>query len=178
VGPNASQLEITTGHRRRYDSRMTTHADPEAALNALGLALPAAAKPVAAYIPTKQVGNLLYVSGQIPVRDGQMIARGSMPTQVTEAVALDCAVQCTLNGLAAVKAAVGSLSKIKQVVRVGVFVCSEPGFDQQPKIANGCSELLVKVFGEAGRHCRAAVGSVALPLGAPVEIEFLFELHG
>ena len=104
-------------------------------------------------------------------------SRGSLPSQVTEAVALDCAVQCTLNGLAAVKAAVGSLSKVKQVVRVGVFVCSEPGFDQQPKIANGCSELLVKVFGDAGRHCRAAVGSVALPLGAPVEIEFLFELQ-
>lgn len=157
---------------------MTTQHDPEAALAALGLSLPTPAKPVAAYIPVKQVGNLLYVSGQIPMREGQMIAKGSLPTQVSEQVALDCAVQCTLNGLAAVKAAAGSLSKVKQVVRVGCFVCSEPGFDQQPKIANGCSELLVKVFGEAGRHCRAAVGSVALPLGAPVEIEFLFELHG
>lgn len=156
---------------------MTTHHDPEAALAALGLSLPTPAKPVAAYIPVKQVGNLLYVSGQIPMREGQMIAKGSLPSQVSEQVALDCAVQCTLNGLAAVKAAAGSLSKVKQVVRVGCFVCSEPGFDQQPKIANGCSELLVKVFGEAGRHCRAAVGSVALPLGAPVEIEFLFELH-
>jgi enamine deaminase RidA (YjgF/YER057c/UK114 family) len=151
--------------------------DHEATIASLGYTLPAASKPVAAYVPSKQVGNLLYISGQIPMRDGKMIALGSLPTQVSNEVALECAVQCTLNGLAAAKAALGSLSRIKQVVRVGAFVCSEPGFDQQPKIANGCSELLVKIFGEAGRHCRAAVGSVALPLGAPVEIEFLFEVE-
>ena len=151
---------------------------PESLLASLGYLLPNASKPVAAYIPAKRVGNLLYISGQIPMRDGQMIATGAVPSKVTMEVALDCALQCTLNGLAAAKAAAGSLSNIKQVVRVGAFVCSDVGFDQQPKVANACSELLVKIFGEAGRHCRASVGSVALPLGAPVEIEFLFELVG
>jgi len=154
---------------------MTT--DPESAITALGLTIPAASKPVAAYIPFKQVGNLLYVSGQIPMRDGQMIAKGSLPNQVSMETAHECAVQCTLNGLAAAKSALGSLSRVKQVIRVGAFVCSEPGFTDQPKVANACSELLVKIFGDAGRHCRAAVGSIALPLGAPVEIEFLFEVQ-
>lgn len=152
-------------------------ASPETILASLGYVLPSASKPVAAYIPSKRVGNLLYISGQIPMREGQMLASGPVPSKVTMEQALDCALQCTLNGLAAAKAAVGSLSKVKQVVRVGAFVCSDPGFDQQSKVANACSELLVKIFGERGRHCRAAVGSVALPLGAAVEIEFLFEVE-
>ncbi len=150
---------------------------PEQNIAALGLTLPAASKPVAAYIPTRRVGNLLYISGQIPMRDGQMVAKGAVPSQVSLELAQQCAVQCTLNGLAAVKAELGELSRIKQVVRVGAFVCSDPGFGDQPKVANACSELLVKVLGDAGKHCRAAVGSVALPLGAAVEIEFLFEVE-
>lgn len=151
--------------------------DPEAILASLGLTLPPASKPVAAYIPSKRVGNLLYISGQIPMKDGQMIAKGSLPNQVSMELAHQCTVQCVLNGLAAAKSALGSLSKIKQVVRVGAFVCSEPGFTEQPKVANSASELLVQIFGEAGKHCRAAVGNVALPLGAPVEVEFLFEVQ-
>ena len=111
------------------------------------------------------------------MRDGQLIAKGSVPGQVSLEVAQECARQCVLNGLAAVKAAVGSLGEVKQVVRVGVFVCSEAGFHDQPKVANGASELLVQVFGDAGKHARAAVGSIALPLGAPVEVEFLFEVQ-
>lgn len=148
----------------------------ESKLIAAGLQLPEPAKPVAAYIPSRRVGSLLYVSGQIPMRNGQLIASGSVPGRVSIETAQECARQCVLNGLAAVKAAAGSLDAVKQVVRVGVFVCSEPGFTDQPKVANGASELLVQVFGDAGRHARAAVGSVALPLGAPVEVEFLFEL--
>lgn len=155
--------------------RMTN--DPESRLAGLGLTLPAAAKPVAAYIPTRRSGNLLYVSGQIPVSEGKLLATGSVPGTVSVEEARRCAVQCTLNALAAAKAAVGSLARVRQVVRVGVFVCSEPGFGEQPKVANAASELLVQVFGEAGQHARAAVGSVALPLGAPVEIEFLFEVE-
>jgi enamine deaminase RidA (YjgF/YER057c/UK114 family) len=150
---------------------------PESALAALGYILPSASKPVAAYIPSKRVGNLLYISGQIPMRDGAMVATGPVPSKVTMEQAQDCALQCTLNGLAAAKAALGSLAKIKQVVRVGAFVCSDAGFTEQPKVANAASELLVKVFGESGRHCRAAVGSIALPLGAAVEVEFLFEVE-
>ncbi len=155
----------------------TSHArDPEHRLRELGLALPAPAAPVAAYVPTKRVGSLVYVSGQIPMREGRLIAQGCVPTDVSVEVAQECARQCTLNALAAVKAAVGSLAAVKQVVRVGCFVCCEPGFHAQPTVANACSQLLEQVFGEAGRHARAAVGSIDLPLGAPVEIEFLFEV--
>lgn len=150
---------------------------PEAQLARLNLTLPAASKPVAAYVPTRRTGNLVFVSGQIPMRDGQLIASGAVPTQVSLEDARAAAVQCTLNGLAALQAEIGSLSKVKQVVRVGVFVCSAAGFTEQPKVANAASELLMEVFGTAGRHARAAVGSIALPLGAAVEIEFLFEVE-
>lgn len=108
--------------------------------------------------------------------DGKLLAKGRIPDQVSLEVGIECARRCALNGLAVVKAAVGSLSAVKQVVRLGVFVCSAEGFEGQPKIANGASELMVEVFGEAGRHARAAVGSIALPLGAPVEVEFVFEV--
>lgn len=149
---------------------------PEQALLALGLVLPPAAKPVASYVPTVRTGNLLYVSGQIPIRGGQLIAKGAVPREVPVETALECARQCTLNGLAAAKETLGTLDAIKRVVRIGVWVCCEAGYADQPKIANGASDLLVAVFGESGKHARAAVGSVALPLGCPVEIEFLFEV--
>lgn len=152
--------------------------DPESTLVRLGLELPPAPKPVAAYIPSRRVGNLLYVSGQIPMVGGQLLAQGTVPGQISIERAQECARRCVLNGLAVVKAAAGDLKAVAQVVRVGCFVASEPGFHDQPKVANGASELLVEIFGDRGRHARAAVGSVALPLGAPVEVEFLFELDG
>lgn len=150
--------------------------DTESRLAELGLQLPTPPKPVAAYIPCRRTGNLLFVSGQIPMWGGNLMAGGPVPSKVSVEKAQECARQCVLNGLAAAKMELGSLEKIKQVVRVGVFVCSDAGFTEQPKVANGASELLVAIFGEAGRHARAAVGSVALPLGAPVEVEFLFEV--
>ncbi len=150
---------------------------PSGKLEALGIHLPEPAKPVAAYIPTVRAGNLLYVSGQIPLRDGTLVASGSVPTQVTPELAKQCARQCAINGLAAANAALGSIDRIKRVVRLGVWVTSERGFHGQPGVANGASELMVEVFGEAGRHVRAAVGSIDLPLGAPVEVEFLFEVE-
>lgn len=146
----------------------------EQRLAELGLVLPPAPKPVAAYIPSRREGNLVYVSGQIPVVEGKLIATGAVPSQVSIDRARQCAAQCVLNGLAVLKAEVGSLDAIKQVVRVGVWVCCEAGFTEQPQVANGASELLVQILGDKGRHCRAAVGSIALPLGAPVEVEFLF----
>lgn len=152
--------------------------NPEGRLTALGLVLPPAPAPVAAYIPWRRAGNLLFISGQIPMVEGALLAQGRVPDQVSVETAVKCARQCTLNGLAVVKAAVGDLNAVKQVVRVGVFVCSEAGFHGQPRVANGASELLVEVFGEAGRHARAAVGSIDLPLGAPVEVEFVFEVEG
>lgn len=153
-----------------------TPPNPDQRLAELGLVLPTPPSPVAAYIPSRRAGNLLFISGQIPVRDGQLIAKGSVPGQVSLEVARQCARQCVLNGLAVAKAALGSLAAVRQVVRVGAFVCCEAGFNQQPKVANGASELLVEIFGEAGKHARAAVGSIDLPLGAPVEVEFLFEV--
>lgn len=150
--------------------------NPEQTLADLGLVLPAAPAPVAAYIPTRRVGNLLFVSGQIALRDGALVATGAVPSVVSVEVARECAVQCCLNGLAQVRAACGSLANVRQVVRLGVWVWSDATFTQQPTVANAASELLVKVFGENGRHARAAVGSVALPLGSPVEIEFLVEV--
>jgi enamine deaminase RidA (YjgF/YER057c/UK114 family) len=154
-----------------------TRPDPEARLAELGIALPAPYAPVAAYIPTRRAGNLLVISGQVPLRAGKLIAEGPVPSRVSPETARECARQCVLNGLAAAKAALGSLSAIRQVVRLGVFVCSDPGFTAQPQVANGASELLVEIFGEPGRHARAAVGSVALPLGAPVEVEMLLEVE-
>lgn len=158
-------------------AQSTALASPEAALAALGLTLPAPAAPVAAYIPTRRSGNLLYVSGQIPIRDGVLLATGTVPSQVDLQSARLCALQCTLNALAAARAALGSLDRIRQVVRIGCFVASDPGFGDQHKVANAASELLQQVFGEAGRHARASVGSSALPLNVPVEIEFLFEVE-
>ncbi len=155
----------------------TSMFDPDAALARLGLTLPTPAKPVAAYIPSRRVGNLLYISGQIPSKDGKLIAKGAVPGQVSLETAQACARQCILNALAVVLGEVGSLSRVKQVVRVGVFVCSEPGFTDQPKVANGASELLVEIFGDRGKHARAAVGNIALPLGAPVEVEVLVEVE-
>lgn len=145
-------------------------------LDALQITLPDAPAPVAAYVPAKKVGNLLFVSGQIPMANGSLMATGSVPGQVTEEAARACARQCALNALAVAQAALGSLERIRGVVRVGCFVASEPGFGGQPGIANEASELLVSIFGDRGKHARAAVGSVALPLNVPVEIEFLFEV--
>ncbi len=155
---------------------MTNQKPIESRIQELGITLPSAPTPVAAYVPARRIGNLLFVSGQIPIADGTLLATGRVPDQVGEELARTCARQCALNGLAVVKAALGSLDRVKSVVRVGCFVACEPGFGGQPGIANEASELLVAIFGDAGRHARAAVGSVALPLNVPVEIEFLFEI--
>lgn len=152
---------------------------PSKRLADLGISLTSPARPVAAYIPARRVRNLLYISGQIPLLDGKLLATGAVPGQVSVEEAISCARRCAINGLAAAHAylgAAGGVDAIVGVVRVGCWVACEPGFPDQPKIANGASELLIEVFGEAGRHVRAAVGSIALPLNAPVEIEFLFEL--
>ena len=151
--------------------------DPEARLRELGHELPPPPKPVAMYLPALRVGDLVFVSGQIPMAGGELMAQGRVPTDIDPDMARRCAVQCTLNALAAVKAVTGSLDAVKRVVKLSCFVACEPGFHDQPQVANGASELLFNVFVEAGRHARAAVGSVDLPLGVPVEIEFIFEVE-
>ena len=150
---------------------------PTQRLADLALTLPTAPKPVAAYVPTVRTGNLVFVSGQLPFAGGSLMATGAVPTEVNLETAQTCARQCVLNGLAALTGEIGSIDNVKRVVRVGCWVASAPGFGDQPKVANGASELLVEIFGDAGRHARAAVGSVALPLNTPVEIEFLFEVN-
>lgn len=144
----------------------------------LGITLPKAPDPVASYIPAKRSGNLVYVSGQLPMRDGKLMATGTVPGAVDLETAQQCARQCVLNGLAAAAALVGSVDKITSVVRVGGFVSSDPGYADQPKVINGASDLLQEIFGESGRHARAAVGAVALPLDACVEVELILEVDG
>ena len=149
----------------------------EAKLANLGLSLPTPPKPVAAYIPCVRTGNLVVVSGQLPMAAGQLLATGPVPSVVDLEQAQECARQCVLNGLAILKAELdGDWSGLVKVVRVGVFVQSDDGYDQQPQVANGASQLLVDVLGDAGKHARAAVGVNALPLNAPVEVEFTFEV--
>lgn len=152
------------------------HMNPEARLAELGITLPPAMPPVAAYIPVRIAGGMAFVAGQIPMREGKLIAQGIVPGGVSLSIAVECARQCAINALAALKAELGELSRIKQVVRVGVFVACSPDFTDHPQVANGASELLQQVFGEAGKHARAAVGAPSLPRGAPVEVELMCEL--
>lgn len=157
---------------------MTTHPNtPESRLAELGISLPPAVPPVAAYIPVRIAGNMAFVAGQIPMREGKLIAQGTVPSPVPMAQAVECARQCAINALAALKAELGALSRIKHVVRVGVFVACGPDFTDHPTVANGASEFLMQVFGDAGKHARAAVGSSSLPRGAPVEVEIVCELR-
>jgi enamine deaminase RidA (YjgF/YER057c/UK114 family) len=149
---------------------------PEEKLADLGLNVPEVAKPVAAYVPALRTGNYVYTSGQLPMRDGELMLTGKVGGEVTQEDAVECARQCALNALAAVRAEVGELSAVKRIVKVVAFVASTPDFTGQPQVANGVSELLGEVFGEAGRHARSAVGVTVLPLDSPVEVELVVEV--
>ena len=147
-------------------------------LKTAGVTLPEAPKPVAAYVPAVKVGNLVFISGQVPLREGTLTAVGSVPSAVSPAQAAEAARQCVINALAVLSTMVdGELDQVRRIVRVGVFVASDPGFDGQPQVANGASELLLEVFGDAGRHARAAVGMVSLPIGLAVEIHMVVEVE-
>lgn len=150
--------------------------DPEQRLAELGLALPEVAAPVAAYVPAVRTGDHVYTSGQLPTRAGELVATGKVGGDVTAEQAKECAQQCALNALAAVRAEVGDLAAVKRVVKVVAFVSSTPDFTGQPQVANGASELLAQVFGDAGQHARSAVGVPVLPLDAPVEVELVVEV--
>ena len=141
----------------------------------LGLTLPPVAVPVAAYVPAVRTGNHVYVSGQLPIADGALLATGKVGADVSPEAAKELAARCALNGLAAVDALVG-LDRVTRVVKVVGFVASAPGFTGQPAVINGASELLGSVFGEAGEHARSAVGVAELPRGAPVEVEMIVEV--
>jgi enamine deaminase RidA (YjgF/YER057c/UK114 family) len=148
---------------------------PEERLQQLGVTLPVPAAPVAAYVPCVRTRNLVYVSGQVPLVDGKPSHPGRLGAEVGLEEGAAAARHCAVNVLAALKAELGELARVRRVVKVTVFVASEPGFTDQPKVANGASELFGEAFGEAGRHARAAVGVAALPLGVPVEVDAIVE---
>ena len=152
---------------------MTT---PEERLQELGVSLPAPAVPVAAYVPCVRTGSLVYVSGQVPVLDGKPSHLGHLGDNVDSEDGRAAARTCAVNVLAALKAELGELSRVRRVVKVTGFVASTPDFTDHPKVINAASELFGDAFGDAGRHARAAIGVAALPLGAPVEVEAIVEV--
>ena len=149
---------------------------PEERLAALGLSLPDVVKPVAAYVPAVRSGSFVFTAGQVPMRNGELIHQGKVGAEVTPEQAYECAQQCALNALAAIRAEVGDLSAVTRVVKLLGFVASTADFTGQPQVVNGASDLLGKVFGDAGQHARSAVGVPVLPLDAPVEVEMIVEV--
>ncbi len=144
----------------------------------LGFELPEVAKPLAAYIPAKRVGNLIMTSGQVPIVKGELKYSGKVGVDLSEEEGQRAAEICALNCLAAIKSVTGSLDLIEEVIKLTVFVNNRDGFAAQPKIANGASELIGKIFGEKGLHVRSAVGVNGLPLNASVEIEMIVRVRG
>ena len=145
-------------------------------ISSLGLSLPTAAAPVAAYVPSVKSGNLVFTAGQLPVVDGKLLKEGKVGRDVTAEDAKELAQLCALNALAAISL-VADLDQIERVVRVGGFVNCAPGFIAIPGVVNGASEFLIKIFGDAnGKHARTAVGVAELPLNAPVEVEVIVQL--
>jgi enamine deaminase RidA (YjgF/YER057c/UK114 family) len=142
----------------------------DARLTELGLVLPQPAAPIAAYVPAVEAGGLLHVSGQLPFDDGVLMT-GIIGRDRDAAFGAQAAERCGIMLLAQLRAALGSLDRVERIVKLGVFVASDPGFTAQPQVANGASELMQRVFGDAGRHARSAVGVSALPLGAVVEVD-------
>ena len=148
----------------------------KAKIESLGLTLPVAALPVAAYVPAVRTGNLVFVAGQLPLVDGKIVKEGKVGKEVTPEEAKEMAQVCALNALAAI-ALVADIDQIERIVRVGGFVNGIPGFFAIPPIINGASELFIKLFGEVnGKHARTAIGVAELPLNAPVEVEVLVQL--
>jgi enamine deaminase RidA (YjgF/YER057c/UK114 family) len=150
---------------------------PEARLAALGLTLPPVAAPLAAYVPAVRSGRHVYTAGQLPLADGKLLMTGRVGMQVSVEEGADLARTCALNALAAVASVTGGLSAVTRIVKIVGFVASDPSFTGQPLVVNGASELMLEVFGDAGRHARSAVGVAVLPLDAPVEIELIAEVR-
>lgn len=155
---------------------MADAATPEERLAELGLSVPEVVPPVAAYVPAVRTGAYVYTAGQVPLREGSLIHAGKVGAEVTPEQGAECARQCALNAIAALRSELGELSRVVRIVKVLVFVASAPDFTGQPAVANGASELLGDAFGDAGRHARSAVGVAVLPLDAPVEVELIAEV--
>lgn len=154
---------------------MTAGGTPEQRLAELGLSVPDVVPPVAAYLPAVRSGDHVYTAGQLPMRDGSLMLTGKVGDTVTSEQATECARQCALNAIAAIRLHIEDLSRIR-IVKVVAFVASTPDFTGQPGVANGASELFGAVFGDHGVHARSAVGVPVLPLDAPVEVEVIAEI--
>lgn len=148
----------------------------EKKIEELGLKLPEAPKPVAAYVPAIKSGGYVYTSGQIPFLDGELKYKGKVGQEITEADGYEAAKTCALNCLSVIKGQIGSLDNIEQVVKVVGFVSSAKGFNMQPQVINGASELIGKIFSDKGAHARSAVGVSELPLDAAVEVEMIVKV--
>jgi enamine deaminase RidA (YjgF/YER057c/UK114 family) len=148
----------------------------EKRLKEMGIELPDVPKPLGSYVPCVQTGNLLFLSGMLPLRDGKLLKTGRVSESVTLDEAQECAKQAVINAMSVIKKMIGSLDKISQCVRLTGYVASANDFTDQPKVMNAASDLLFEVFGEAGRHARVAVGVSVLPLNSPLEIDFIFEV--
>jgi enamine deaminase RidA (YjgF/YER057c/UK114 family) len=148
----------------------------DAKLKALNIELPMAPKPVANYVPVVRAGDLLFLSGVLPSRDGQLILTGKLGQGITIEQGMEAAKVAALNALAIVRSEVGSLDKVKRIVKMVGHIASAPGFTDQPQVLNGASDLLVQIFGEAGKHARVAVGAAELPRQSPLEIELIVQV--
>ncbi len=149
----------------------------EEKIKQMGLTIPDAPKPLAAYIPALKIGNMVFTAGQIPMKDGQLVFRGKIGKDLSEEDGKKAAEICVLNCLSVVKSLAGSLDNIKRIIKLTVFVNSADGFTNQAAVANGASELLVKLFSENGKHVRSAVGVNELPINSAVEIEMIAEIY-
>ena len=148
----------------------------EEKLKQMGITIPEPVKPLAAYIPAMKVGNLVMTSGQVPISSGVVKYQGKVGKDLSEEEAKEAAKLCAINCLSAVKSVTGSLDKINRILKLTVFISSAEGFTDQPKVANGASEFIGEIFGEAGKHVRSAVGVSELPLNSAVEIEMIVEV--
>ncbi|HJU04538.1 MAG TPA: RidA family protein [Nitrospiraceae bacterium] len=149
----------------------------ERALTDLGIALPPPPKPVATYIPAVQAGDLLFLSGMLPFRDGTLLIEGKLGKDVTVEQGYEAARVALLNALSVIRQELGTLDRVRKIVRMVGHVASAEGFVQHPTVINGASDLLVKIFGEAGRHARVALGAAELPLNAPLELELIVQVQ-
>ena len=148
----------------------------EQRLARLGISIPRSAAPAANYVPYSRSGNLLFTAGQLPLAEGKLVATGLLGRELATEKGQEAARACAINILAQAQAALGSLQAIRRIVKITAFVASTPDFTEQHLVANGASDLLVAVLGDAGRHARSAVGTASLPLNAPVEIEAVIEI--
>lgn len=149
---------------------------PEEKLKQLGITLPDAPKPLGSYVPCIQAGNLLFLSGMLPLREGKLTRTGKVGESISLEEAQEDAKQVVINALSVLKSHLGSLDKIKRCVKLNGYVASAPDFTEQPKVLNAASDLVFEIFSEAGRHARTAVGVYVLPLNSPLEIDFIFEI--